>query len=166
MSLQIKENVKNLTRPPTLLSLSFASSSSFPVYHLFSIFSFPFRARVQKNPKTTLLYLSFSLKYIPHLCLKLQLLKFLFQNSNGFQTPASKFPLHSNAKNPNQISKYFSFMVLFLALEWLLVVESTFRQSWLGFRPNSAHTGKSGAKDFMFVCINFIFISGMRPSLC
>ncbi|MFS7951205.1 hypothetical protein Hanom_Chr07g00592191 [Helianthus anomalus] len=56
-------------------------------------------------------------------------------------------------------------MVLFLALEWLLVVKSTFRRSWLGFRPNSAHTGKSDAKDFMFGCINFVFISGMRPSL-
>ncbi|MFS7945708.1 hypothetical protein Hanom_Chr06g00527381 [Helianthus anomalus] len=31
-----------------------------------------------------------------------------FQNSNGFQTPASKFPLHLNDKNPNQISKYRS----------------------------------------------------------
>ncbi|MFS7990300.1 hypothetical protein Hanom_Chr11g01057161 [Helianthus anomalus] len=47
-----------------------------------------------------------------------------------------------------------------------MVSESTFRQSWLGFRPNSAHTGKFGAKDFMFGCINFVFISGMRPFLC
>ncbi|KAF5810399.1 hypothetical protein HanXRQr2_Chr04g0168911 [Helianthus annuus] len=45
------------------------------------------------------------------------------------------------------------------------VSKSTFRRSWLGFRPNSAHTGKSGAKDFMFGCLSFVFISGMRPSL-
>ncbi|MFS8004708.1 hypothetical protein Hanom_Chr13g01228961 [Helianthus anomalus] len=45
------------------------------------------------------------------------------------------------------------------------VSKSTFRQSWLGFRPNSAHTGMSGAKYFMFGCLSFIFISGMRPSL-
>ncbi|MFS7975466.1 hypothetical protein Hanom_Chr10g00880951 [Helianthus anomalus] len=49
--LQIKENVKNSTCPPTHLSLSSASSSWFPLYHLFSIFSFPFRARVQKTQK-------------------------------------------------------------------------------------------------------------------
>ncbi|MFS8004711.1 hypothetical protein Hanom_Chr13g01228991 [Helianthus anomalus] len=45
------------------------------------------------------------------------------------------------------------------------VSKSTFRQSWLGFSPNSAHTGMSGAKDFMFGCLSFVFVSGMRPSL-
>ncbi|MFS7975462.1 hypothetical protein Hanom_Chr10g00880891 [Helianthus anomalus] len=51
-------------------------------------------------------------------------------------------------------------------LSLLLVSRVSKLQSWLGFRPNSAHAGKSGAKDFMFGCINFVFISGMRPSLC
>ncbi|MFS7945699.1 hypothetical protein Hanom_Chr06g00527281 [Helianthus anomalus] len=55
---------------------------------------------------------------------------------------------------------------------WLSVLlvsrvnDSTFRESWLWFRPNSARTGKSGAKDFMFGCLSFVFISGMCPSLC
>ncbi|MFS7916606.1 hypothetical protein Hanom_Chr03g00179211 [Helianthus anomalus] len=47
-------------------------------------------------------------------------------------------------------------------LSVLLVSWVSESQSWLGFRPNSAHAGKSGAKVFMFGCISFVFISGME----
>ncbi|MFS7948081.1 hypothetical protein Hanom_Chr06g00555791 [Helianthus anomalus] len=71
-------------------------------------------------------------------------------------------------KNPNQISKYRLSLFSFSLSNgfWLSVLlvsrvsESTFRQSWLGFRPNSAHRGKSCAKDFMFGCLSFVVISG------
>ncbi|KAM0041188.1 hypothetical protein Hdeb2414_s0011g00363391 [Helianthus debilis subsp. tardiflorus] len=101
-----------------------------------------------------------------------------FQNSNGFQILVSNSPFIQMTKTlirfqnmDNVLSlSWFSFSLS--NGFWLSVLlvsrvsESTFQQSWLGFRPNSAHTGKSGAKDFMFGCLSFVFISGMRPSPC
>ncbi|KAF5783699.1 putative nucleotidyltransferase, Ribonuclease H [Helianthus annuus] len=99
------------------------------------------RKLVKRGHRAAMKFLSSSTLSKPYLDFKIQTTFFLFHGS---------------------LSRGFWLSVLLVSR----VSESTFQQSWLGFRPNSAHTGKSGAKDFMFGCLNFVFVSGMRPSLC